>query len=164
MPGFHECIKKAWDKHIPKRHNPLVRLHIKLSRTGKALKTWAKSLTSQGKLALVVCREVIHQLESAQETRDLSSGERDLIKRFRARILGLAAIEKCRARQRSRITWLRLGDANTKFFHLMANSRKKEFYLLSKNWQWPGNILVRERTICLQPLSSPHWHLCTKKL
>jgi hypothetical protein len=65
MHGFHECIKKAWDKHIPEQHNPLARLHIKLSITRKALKTWANSLTSQGKLALAVCREVIHQLESA---------------------------------------------------------------------------------------------------
>jgi hypothetical protein len=44
MPEFQECIKKAWDKHIPDQHNPLARLHIKLTRTGKSTKNLGKIL------------------------------------------------------------------------------------------------------------------------
>jgi hypothetical protein len=53
---------------------------------------------------MVVCREVIHQLESAQEDRNLSSEEHQLINVLKNRLLGLVAVEKCRARQKSRMT------------------------------------------------------------
>jgi uncharacterized coiled-coil protein SlyX len=46
MSGFQECVMAALDKHIPEQHNPLARLHIKLARTAKALKVWAKTITS----------------------------------------------------------------------------------------------------------------------
>jgi hypothetical protein len=122
-------VEVAWCKRVPHSHNPLASLHIKLSRTAKALKAWSKSLISQCKLAMTICIEVIAQLELAQESRPLSQGERHLIKQLKLRLLGLVAIEKSRAMQKSRITWLRLGDANTKFFHIMANNRRKRNYM-----------------------------------
>jgi hypothetical protein len=54
-----------------------------------------------------------------------------MIKMLKLRLLGLAAIEKSRARQNSRITWMKKGDANTRFFHLMASSRKKKNFIHS---------------------------------
>jgi hypothetical protein len=131
MPIFFECIEAAWHKEIPANQNPLAVLHTKLTRTAKALRAWAKTLIPQGKLALVICREVILQLEKAQELRVLIQPERSLIKHLKRRILGLAAVEKSRARQRSRIVWLRKGDANTKIFHIMANVRRKRNFIHS---------------------------------
>jgi hypothetical protein len=51
-----------------------------------------------------VCREVILQLEIAQEARALSNAELNLIHNLKTRILGLTAVEKNRVRQKSRIT------------------------------------------------------------
>jgi hypothetical protein len=79
---------------VPDNVNQLATLHIKLSRTAKALKGWAKSLVSQGKMAMIVCREVLYQLERAQESRQLTLDEFSLIKHLKTRLLGLATIEK----------------------------------------------------------------------
>src|SRR3954464_7238424 len=43
----------------------------------------------------------------------------------------LLAIQKIKIRQRSRLTWIRLGDANTKLFHARANGRRRRVYIQS---------------------------------
>lgn len=131
MQGFHGCVQEAWSRDVPTSHNPMTTLHIKLSRTAKALRLWPKTLVPQGKLAMAICREVIKQLETAQEFRQLSAQEVQFIKQMKARILGLAAIEKSSARQKSRLTWLRRGDANTKYFQIIANMRKRKKFIHS---------------------------------
>jgi DICT domain-containing protein len=79
---------------VPNNHNPFSKLHIKLSRTSKALKRWSKSIISQRQLAPEVCREVIEKLEQAQKNRQLTEEERRLIKDLKFRILGLSTVKK----------------------------------------------------------------------
>ena len=59
-------------------------------------------------------------------------------RRLKRRILGPAVIERTRKRQASRIVNLREGDANTKFFHLKANARKRKNHIqrLQKDGGW----------------------------
>lgn len=78
---------------------------------------------------MAIAREIIGQLETAMENRQLTQTEIQLIKQLKRRILGLAAVEKSRAHQKSRITWLRKGDANTKYFQLMASIRKRKKFI-----------------------------------
>jgi hypothetical protein len=131
LPGYHDCVQQVWNKSILANQNPLGISRIKLSRTAKALKACAKSFIQQITLALAICREVAGQMEKVQEHRTWTATEQNLIKRLKSRILGLAAIERSRAPQKSRLTWLRLGDANTKLFHMVANNRKKNNFIYS---------------------------------
>jgi hypothetical protein len=78
-----------------------------------------------------VAREVIAQLESVQEGRALSGEEVQLCKHLKKRLLGLVAIERSRARQKSRLTWMKLGDTNTKYFQAIASARKKKIFIES---------------------------------
>jgi exonuclease III len=91
--GFQDYVKEAWTRLVPSELNPMSVLHIKLSRTTKALKSWSRKIVSQGKMAMAVCREVIAHLDIAQERRTLSPEERGLVKSLKLRLLGLAAIE-----------------------------------------------------------------------
>jgi hypothetical protein len=38
MPGFYDVVLEAWSKSVPASHNHMETLHIKLSRTAKALR------------------------------------------------------------------------------------------------------------------------------
>jgi hypothetical protein len=131
MSGYIDYVKQAWDRVVPTNYNAMMSLHIKLARTTKALTILAKSLMPQGKLVAAICREVINRLESYQESRLLSIDEQDLLKLLKTRLLGLAAIERSRARQKPRLTWIRKEDANTRYFHIMAKVRKKNNYITS---------------------------------
>jgi hypothetical protein len=48
---------------------------------------------------------------------------------LKKRLLGLASLERTIARQRSRILWLREGDACTHFFHLHASHRRRKNFI-----------------------------------
>jgi hypothetical protein len=68
------------------------------------------------KLQLALVKEVIFQLEAAQEHRLLTPSELDLRKQLKLRSVGLALIEKSRIIQRSSLTYISCGDANAIFF------------------------------------------------
>lgn len=76
-----------------------------------------------------IANEVIFQLDVAQEERALTDEELLLKSTLKSRVLGLATLVKIRIRQRARLTWLKCGDVNSKFFHLKANSRKRKNFI-----------------------------------
>jgi hypothetical protein len=41
LEGYHEVVQGAWERQV-NVFNPFLRLHVKLKRTTKALKAWAK--------------------------------------------------------------------------------------------------------------------------
>jgi hypothetical protein len=113
--------------------NAVGRLSFKLHRVGKALKRWHKLRVGDTKLQLLMAEDIIFQLDCAQESRPLQEDERELRRLLKSRVLGLAVIERIKMRQRSRISWLRAGDANTRFFHLKANGRRQKNFIHALN-------------------------------
>lgn len=128
MDGFKELVEQVWNKPV---HSvlPIKRLHIKLARVAKCIKRWHKEKIGDTRLQLAIVKEVLLQLKAAQEVRTLTQQDLNLRRRLKIRNTGLVAIEKSRIRQRSRLTYIRNGDANTNFFHIRASTRLRKNYI-----------------------------------
>jgi hypothetical protein len=69
------------------------------------------------------------RLDQIQDERQLTEEECHLRTEAKNKILALAAVRRIRLRQRSRLTWIRAGDASTKLFHLRANARRRRNHI-----------------------------------
>lgn len=128
MPDFLEVTANSWNRPI-RATNPFAIFHLKLCRLARDLRRWSKTNIGDLRLRLAIANEVIFQLDVAQESRSLSDVEQWLLKELKRKVLGLASMEKIRIRQRSRLTWIKCGDVNSKYFHLKANSRKRRNFI-----------------------------------
>jgi hypothetical protein len=79
---------------------------------------------------LALSKELLHKLEISQDDRALEPAELWLKNRLKKHPLLLSSLKRTMARLRSRILWLKEGDANTKLFHLHAQHRKRNHSLL----------------------------------
>jgi hypothetical protein len=111
----------------------------KIKATSRGLQSWSDQVVGRVNFQLALSREILHQFEIAQDSRQLSSGELWLKNNLKKHSLALASLQRTIARLRSRIGWLRDGDANTKLFHLHACHRKRKNFI--------GRIVAGER-IC----------------
>lgn len=125
LQGYQETVVAAWEKPM-QITNPFLRLHTKLQRVGKAIRTWARSKIGHNKLLLRATSQLIGILDVVQDFRQLSEQEILLKRDLKARFLGLTAVEKLRAKQKSRLTQIRAAEANSKLFYLQANGRKRK--------------------------------------
>ena len=124
-------------------------LHFKLVATARRLRSWSHSIISNARLKFVMALDAIHRLDVAQESRELSEAECHLRSGLKRRVTALAVIERARKRQASRITNLKLGDANTKFFHSKLNARRRKNYIqkLSKDGTWTTSHDDKEKLV-----------------
>ena len=130
IQGFKEQVADVWNKPVS-LHNPFLRLHTKLQRTAKRFRSLSRSLIGNNKLLLLAAKQLIWILDVVQEFRQLSDEELLLKRDLKNRFLAMSTIEKLRGRQQSRITYIRAGDANSNFFFLGVNGRRRKKFIQS---------------------------------
>lgn len=101
----------------------------RLCRTAATLRKWHRSHMSEFRLQEAIANDVIFSLDVAQEERPLSDAERELHRLLKARLLGIAALDRIRWRQQSRLTGIKCGVANTRLFQLWANGRRQKNHI-----------------------------------
>ena len=105
MEGFQDLVHNTWNRPVASAL-PMKRLHIKMARVAKAIKRWKKDKIGDTRMQLAIVKEVLLQLEEPQEHRLLTAMELHICRLLRTHSTGLAAIEKSRIRQRSRLTYI----------------------------------------------------------
>jgi len=103
MPGFIETVQEAWNRTV-NTQDAILRIHVKLIRTSKALKIWRRKFLSGYKITWAILNITLANLERAQESRTLTPEELEFKKYFKTKALGIAAMQKARAWQHSRLT------------------------------------------------------------
>lgn len=84
------------------------------------LKSWSAQRIGIIKEQLLMARAIILRLDQATNFWTLTPQERALRAELKQRCLGLSSLNCAIARQRARVHYLAEGDANTKYFHMLA--------------------------------------------
>ena len=147
LPGFLETVQETWNKPV-NTQDTLLRIHVKLLRTTKALKNLRHQCLSGWRISWAILNITLANMEKAQEVRSLTPDEIEFKSYLKLKALGIAAMQKARARQHSRLTWIHKGDTNTRFFKLHANIHRKKSFISSLIRE-TGPVISQENKLSL---------------
>ncbi|XP_073357878.1 uncharacterized protein [Aegilops tauschii subsp. strangulata] len=128
LEGFHDAVREAWvcsDTIV----DPFKRLDVLFRNAAASLQAWGQRTTGNIKLLMAVATFVICRLDKAREDRTLMDQELWLRHTLKLALLGMASLERTIERQRSRMRWVKDGDANTKLFQAFANGKRAKNFI-----------------------------------
>jgi mannosylglycoprotein endo-beta-mannosidase len=133
LEGFQDILLGMWQQLLSRvgGHNVVDWWQFMSAGLRQKLRGWSRNKGREGKLQKLA---VLAQIKDLNEKADsIGIDEEDWAYRYHLeeQLLEIFRVEEEYWRQRGRIKWLLQGDANTAYFHAVANGRCQKCNILS---------------------------------
>ncbi|WVZ83656.1 hypothetical protein U9M48_030783 [Paspalum notatum var. saurae] len=128
--GFFDMVKDVWQSN-DSGSNPMDRWQAKIRRLRQHLRGWAKNARGAYKKKKKLFLEKLDELDKKSEHTQLDLNELNLKHALHERVSQLLREEEIKWYLRAKVKNLLEGDANTKFFHLIANGKHRKTRIFS---------------------------------
>ena len=125
-PSFNEIVTQTWKSFIPPSGSKMYQFQQKLKNLKAVIKNWNtfvfSNIFQEIKILERKMEETQQKIITGGRTEELAAQEQELHKLLEER----RKQEEILWRQKSRITWLKEGERNTKFFHKSTIQRRMQ--------------------------------------
>ncbi|XP_078150904.1 uncharacterized protein LOC144546233 [Carex rostrata] len=123
---FCALIDKWWKEYPLDPSNLASSWVQKLSFLRRKIRGWARNFYGQKKKTKQSILHRLNSLDTIRETRDLSYIEKEEWQSLHSKLDDIYLEDELYWKHRAKQKWLDEGDQNTKYFHALANNRKKK--------------------------------------
>jgi hypothetical protein len=143
--GFHDMVANIWQSENTGT-TPLERWQNKIRKLRQYLKGWALHISGSYRKEKKTLLSLLDNLDKKAEISQLSDQELDLKLYLKERLVALLRNEELKWYERAKVKTLLEGDANTRFFHLVANGkhRKQQIFKLEDD---QGSVVVGQECL-----------------
>ena len=137
--GFFDMVKEVWTS-TSSGTTPMDRWQAKIRRLRQHLRGWAKNVRGAYKKEKKFLLDKLDELDKKSEHTHLDQNELNFKHALHEKVSQLLREEEIKWYQRAKVKNLLEGDANTKYFHLVANGKHRKTRIFGLE-QEEGNIV-----------------------
>lgn len=121
--SFQKVVRECWTSNQPRGWGGFA-LKVKLKRLKEALKVWNRDHYGDTLKKVQQIEADLNRLEDASSTRQLTQQEMTAHKNLQEELWTTALSHESLMRQKAGVKWLRERDCNSRYFHVLMNSRR----------------------------------------